>query len=293
MEQTLGRHSLAGTTIFDADNIPLHLAADEKHTRIAGNKSYVATTVGGGCILGVAVAKDAGEAELTRTYGKFQEEVKNIAQDYTPTTVNTDGWKATYNAWKTLFPLAVLLRCFLHIYIKIRDGCKKKYRESFEQTAEKLWNCYNAQTKASFSQRVRRLREWGTKQKLPAALIRPIDKLHCNLSSFTAAYDYPGAHRTSNMLDRLMQRMDRHLFACQNFHGTLVASDLSIRGWALIHNFAPSNPQTTAKYGGLESPAARLNGYRFHTNWLYNLLIAGAKANHAPPLLKRSLKACD
>ncbi len=284
MEQSLGRHSLAGTTVFGADKIPKHLAADEKHTRVRGNKSYVATTVGGDCILGAAVAKDAGETELTRAYGNFHDEVKKISKDYTPSTVNTDGWKATHNAWKTLFPLTVMLRCFLHVYIKLRDGCKKKYKESFEAIADKLWNCYNAQTKVSFSQRIRRLGEWVATQKLPLTLVQPIEKLRCNLTAFTAAYDHPGAHRTSNMLDRLMQRMDRHLFACQNLHGTLTAADLSIRGWALIYNFAPSNPRTVANHNGLQSPAARLNGYTFHPNWLHNLFIAGAKANHDPPL---------
>lgn len=283
MEQSLGRHNLAITTVFNANNMPEHLAADEKHTRVCGDKSYVATTVGGGCILGAAVANDAGEVELTRAYGKFHDEAKKIDRHYTPTTVNTDGWKATRNAWKTLFPMTVMLRCFLHVYIKLRDGCKKKYRESFEHIAEKLWDCYNAQSKTSFSQRVRRLGEWAFNQKLPTALIRPIEKLRSNLSAFSAAYDYPGAHRTSNMLDRLMQRMDRHLFACQNFHGTKLSADLSIRGWALIYNFAPSNPRTVAKYQGMQSPAVRLNRYAFHSNWLQNLLIAGAKANHGPP----------
>jgi len=49
------------------------------------------------------------------------------------------------------------------------------------------------------------------------------------------------------MLDRLMQRMDRHLFSTQYFHGSLSSAELSIRGWALILNFAPSNPTTIKK----------------------------------------------
>ena len=34
-----------------------------------------------------------------------------------------------------------------------------------------------------------------------------------NLCRYSKAYDLPGCHRTSNMVDRLMQRMDRHLFS--------------------------------------------------------------------------------
>ncbi len=76
------------------------------------------------------------------------------------------------------------------------------------------------------------------------------------------------------MLDRLMQRMDRHLFSTQYFHGSLSSAQLSIRGWALIQNFAPSNPITIKKYNGLLSPAERLNKSRYHDNWLQNLLIS-------------------
>jgi len=65
MEQSLGRNSIVGTTIRNPEDIPEHLAADEKHTRILGDKTYVATTVGDGCVLGAAVAKDTGEKSLT------------------------------------------------------------------------------------------------------------------------------------------------------------------------------------------------------------------------------------
>jgi hypothetical protein len=42
-----------------------------------------------------------------------------------------------------------------------------------------------------------------------------LEKLRKNLSSFSEACDHPGAFRTGNMLDRLMQRMDRRLFSAQ------------------------------------------------------------------------------
>jgi len=80
------------------------------------------------------------------------------------------------------------------------------------------------------------------------------------------------------MVDRLMQRMDHHLFATQFFHGSLYSAELGIRAWALILNFAPSNPMTVAKHNGLQSPAERLNhrsGYS--ENWLENLLISASK----------------
>ena len=52
------------------------------------------------------------------------------------------------------------------------------------------------------------------------------------------------------MFDRLMQRMDRHFFSRQYFHGSSDTAELNIRGWVLIYNFTPSNPMTIKKYQG-------------------------------------------
>ena len=90
------------------------------------------------------------------------------------------------------------------------------------------------------------------------------------------AYDFSDAHRTSNMVDRLMQRMDRHLFSMHYFHGDFVTAEYSIRGWALIQNFAPCSPGNIRKHSGFKSPAERLNQFQYHENWLQNLLISGS-----------------
>ncbi|MFV9644568.1 MAG: hypothetical protein ACNYWU_01980 [Desulfobacterales bacterium] len=255
--------------------MPKHLVADEKHSWILGNK-VLATTSGSRCILGASIAENAGENERTKAYGVFKKEVQCIHPEYTPETVNTNGWKATQKAWKTIFPCIALICCFLHLFIKIRDRASKKHKEFFLQAAEKLWDCYRSQTKVSFSQRVRRLHEWAIEKSLPDVIEGPIAKLRKNLASFSIAYDFPGAHRTSNMIDRLMQRMHRHLLSTQYFHGSLSTAELSIRGWVLINNFAPSNPWTIKQHDGLRSPAERLNKLRYHNNWLQNLLASAS-----------------
>jgi hypothetical protein len=283
IEQTLGRNSIVGTTVKKPENLPNNIDADEKHSWIRNNKVYIATTVGDGCVLGVSVAEDAGEESLTRAYGVFKEEVRCLYPEYKPQTVNTDGWKATQNAWKYLFPSVVVICCFLHMYIKIRDRAKKKFAEIFHEISQRLWDCYKSENKRTFSQRVRRLHEWAKNMKIPSVLLKTIEKLHKNISSFSASYDNPGCHRTSNMLERIMQRMDRHLFSNQYFHGSLSSAELNIRGWALIHNFAPSNPQTVKKYAGLVSPAERINGFRYHTNWLENMLISASMGGYNIP----------
>ena len=123
---------------------------------------------------------------------------------------------------------------------------------------------------------MRRLHEWVKKIDAPNVMIKPIEKLRLNIKAFSNAYDFQGSLRTSNMIDRLMQRMDHHLFSTQYFHGTVDSAELNIRGWALINNFAPSNPLTVKKYDGLQSPAERINRSRYHKNWLENLLISAS-----------------
>ena len=247
IEQSLGRNSIVGTTIRNPADIPEHLGADEKHTWILGDKVYVATTVGNECILGASIAKDAGEQSLHDGYQVFKDEARCLHPAYRPTTVNMDGWKATRKAWKALFTSVVIICCFLHVFIKIRDRAKKKYKDIYNEAASKLWDCYHAEKKIAFSQRIRRLIEWCDKNNMPSVIADPIKKLRQNIAEYKVAYDHPNAHRTSNMVDRLMQRMHRHLFSTQYFHGTMTAAELSIRGWALIQNFTPYNPRTVKK----------------------------------------------
>lgn len=276
-EQSLGRNSIAGTTVRDGENLPDDLAADDKHTRLDGEKVYVATTV----IPGASVATNADEQSLTDAYGVFKEEALDMDDDdgYTPDTICTDGFPATRNAFRKLFPLATLILCFLHLFIKIRKS-RRTRPGFFESVAGRLWHCFHAPGKAAFSQRVRRLHERAEAISLPSAIMRPIEKLRDNLALYAVAYDHPGSHRTGNMPDRLMQRMDRHLFVTRYFHGSLHSAELGIRAWALIMNFAPS---TVAKYDGLRSPAARLSQFEYSGCWLENLLISASRGGYRRP----------
>ncbi len=284
MEQALGRNSVVGTTVKVPENLPAHIGADEKHSSIMGDKCYLATTAAEECFMGVSVAENAGDDALEKAYGVFREESRDVDPEYSPETATTDGWKATRNAFLRLFPMITLILCFLHVYIGIRDRARKKFAEIFQVVSSKLWHCYDACSKASFSQRVRRFYEWALKASIPPVIFDKIEKMYKNLASYSAAYDFPGAFRTSNMLDRLMRKMDRHLFNTQYFHGSLFSAELGIRGWALIQNFAPSNPITQKKYNdGFQSPAERLNKFRYNDNWLQNLLISASLGGYRKP----------
>ena len=135
--ERLGRNSLVGTTVHDPAQLPSHLAADEHHADWAGQKGYVATTVGEGCVLGVGLTASADDAHLEEVYGVFAAEARDVEPEYAPETVNTDGWAATRNAFQTLFPLIMVVLCFLHGFLKIRDRCRKA-----RELHRRIWDVY-------------------------------------------------------------------------------------------------------------------------------------------------------
>jgi len=63
---SLGRNSLLGTTVKAPDRLPAQLVADEKITWLNGAEVLVATTVGEGCFLGAALARDESAEVLTQ-----------------------------------------------------------------------------------------------------------------------------------------------------------------------------------------------------------------------------------
>lgn len=275
LETTLGRYSLVGTTVKTAQNLPQNLVADEKFTSLKGERTYIATTVASNCILGAELVDSVDDEGLEKGYGVFKRETLEVDSNYSPKTVNIDGWKATKNAFKKLFKKICILPCFLHLYLKMRQS-KKKYGEHFRETAEKYWHCFKATTKAEFAQRTRRLLEWALEREgMPEGILKQVIKLWRQNEEFQKSYKFKGSHRTSNMVDRLMQRMESHLSMTKEFHGGLESGSRNIRGWALIQNFSPSHSETIKKYGGeFQSPAERLNQKKFHSHWLHNLLIS-------------------
>lgn len=276
LQCSLGRLSVVGTTVAQAEALPRDLVADEKHTRLAGQKAYVAMTAGGACILGASVSLSACRPALEAAYGVFAEEAKALQGDYRPETVNTDGWKPTQQAWKCLFPQVVVILCFLHAFIKIRDRATKPMQAAFKTASDKVWSAYRSKTKRQFAQRLRRLREWAETTLDPSPMKDHVLDLCRKRARFIRSYDHQSAHRTSVMVDRLMKFMNRAFFMAQSFHGTALSAELRVRSLALLWNFCPSSPQTVATHKGRRSPAERLNGKRYAENWLENLLISGS-----------------
>jgi len=276
LEQGLGRFSVVGTTVKRADRFPTDLVADEKHSWLQGERVYIATTAGQECILGASIATSAGQADLTEAYGVFAEEAQAVDPDYAPETVNTDGWQPTQGAWKALFENVTLILCFLHAFLKIRDRTTKALGAVGQAVHKRVWDAYHAPSKRAFSQRVRRLKEWAENALPDGAMKSHTLDLCAKRAQFMQSYDHVYAHRTSNLVDRLMKFLDRACFNGQYFHGTFESAESRVRALGLLWNFCPSSPETVKKYAGQACPAERLNGKRYADNWLENLLVSGS-----------------
>ncbi len=271
---SLSSFNLVGTSIHKPENLPEDVLADEFHSRQQGNRVYVATTVAEECILGVEACSQVTASSLQKSYGVFKAETQLIKEDYTPQTVNTDGWCATQIAWKKLFPCITVIECFLHAFLKIRDRATKNLQPFFIQAAEKVWNIYHSDSKRSMGQLIRRLREW-TKLNVPESPMKDnILKLVNKRKYWLRHLDFEGIYRTSSQLDRVMKVMERHAVNSQRFHSTVEATTKNFRALALLHNFTPYSPRVYLSNEGYTNPAHKINGYKYHQNWLYNLLIA-------------------
>ena len=263
--ERLGRNSLVGTTVRDPARLPQHLAADEHHVDWAGEKGFVATTAAEGCVLGVGLTKAADDKHLTAAYGDFAAEARDLNPNYAPKTVNTDGWASTQNAFRALFSTITVILCFLHGFLKIRDRCRK-----YHDLHRRVWDVYRAATAEEFRRRMTALQEWSQTQTWTTSVCEMLGKLWSKVDEYVVAYSYPGCYRTSNAVDRPMNRLCRLMYAGRGLHGHQASSERRLRGWALLLNFRPF-AHRSGQVREYKSPAHRLNRKRYHDHWLHNL----------------------
>ena len=156
--------------------------------------------------------------------------------------MNTDGWKGTQAAWKALFQKVVILRCFLHGWLKIRDRAKH-LKDLFAEVSRQVWEAYHAARPAEL---------WATLASAPGVGERTPQRGRLGERPrsvpqgrrFSVAYRFPGGHRTSNMLDRQMRGMNRYFDHGQHLHGSHEACRrhcLRVGLAVELHALAPGN----------------------------------------------------
>src|SRR5213596_100853 len=103
-ELALGRPTIVGSTVKQPEQLPAHVLADEKHTWALGHEVSVATTVGGGGLLGATVTAAAAADALEAADGACAQEAHELSPTSSPKTVGTDGWEGPPSAWRRLVP---------------------------------------------------------------------------------------------------------------------------------------------------------------------------------------------
>jgi hypothetical protein len=276
LEQGVGRLRLVGTTVKNPEQCPKDLGADAQHRWLHGERVSLATPAAQDGLVGASVAPSASQAALEKASGVCASAARTLDANDAPHTVNTDGWQATQGAWKALCTPITVLLCFLQAFLNIRDRATTTVGEVCAQVQKRVWEAYQAPSTRAFSQRLRRLRPWA-ETALPAGVMQshPLD-LYRKRDQFSKGSDHPEAHRTSNMVDRLMKFLDRAFFTAHYFHGMSDAAESRVRALALLWHFGPSSPQTVRKHAGQACPAERLNGKRYADNWLENFLVCGS-----------------
>jgi hypothetical protein len=272
-EKGLSRMSIVGTVC--KGEIPTHLAADEKVTFINGKECYGTLTAGKNCVLGAHISLSEDTEGLQVAYQSFKDECLDCQPDYQPKSVNLDGWKATNASWKNLFPNTIVILCFLHSFIKIRE-IAKKLKEKYYELGTMLWDNYAEPTAVAFKSGLAKTLIWAKLQlKDYPFIVSKVQDIIDKEARFAIAYTYPEAYRTSNQIDRPMNDLDRYLYQTRYFHGHLASAQQKIRAWAMLYNFKPFEKRTVTKMNK-KCRFEELNGFTYHQNWLQNMLIAGS-----------------
>jgi hypothetical protein len=276
-EESLGRLSIVGSLV-KKQPIPTHLAADEKISHWNGKEVYIGLTSSVDCVLGAELSMKEDTENLQEAYGVFKSEALNCQVDYCPKSINLDGWKATNQSWKTLFPNITIVLCFLHAFLKIRD-VGKSLKEKFYEIGDKIWELYRQKTEAEFRQEIAALLVWIQTNCTENERVKcKVEDLCNKVERFVGAYEHPQCYRTSNQIDRPMNLLDRYLYQIRYFKGHRQTANLKIRAWAMVYNFAPFS-QKTQKQKDKPKKSSRFeefNGFVYHNNWLENMLIAGS-----------------
>ena len=180
-----------------------------------------------------------------------------------------------------MFPLITVVLCFLHGFLKIRDRCRKAH-----ELHRRVWDVYRAATAEEFRRLMNEFQQWCATQTWTTSVREMLTKLWNKTESYVVAYEHPGCHRTSNAVDRPMNRLCRLMYASRGLHGHQSSSELRLRGWALLLNFRPYAPRSNQPRTH-DSPVHRLNGKRYHEHWLHNLMASTSLMgfrNHKPAI---------
>ena len=161
-----------------------------------------------------------------------------------------------------------MIRCSLHGFLRVRDRSRQDH-----ELHRRAWDVYRAATAAEFRRLMGQLQQWCGTRTWKTGMGPTLAKLGKKTEDYVAASDHPGCRRTSNMVDRPMNRLCRLLYAGRGLHGHQHSSGWHLRGWGLLLNFRPYAPRSDQRRNSA-NPAHRSRGRRHHEHWFHDLMAA-------------------
>jgi len=278
IEQGLGRNSIVGTTVKRASCLPQDYACDEKFSRWGRQRAYIAMTAAKECVLGMSITLSETAKAFGKAYGVFVKEARNVKTNFKVRSVNLDGFHSSRKAWKAMFKDIVVVLCFLHGVLKIKKAAR--YNQTlFDPLMDKVWGVYHSESSQEFLDNMEQLKEWTDFKVEDEKIKVQVMKLYNRSFEYDKAYSVKNCHRTSNMIDRQMDTFDRYIYNRKYYHGHLKTSELKVRAWAIMHNFAPFCSRKKLKLLNgqpLFCRAAQLNGFVYSDNWMENLICSAS-----------------
>ena len=157
---------------------PESVLSDEKFAHLDGLPIYLFTVSQGELIWHIQKLEQISQAAFEPAIAQYLETVNQqlltlqlaSADDpYAPTTVTTDGWEQSRDAWRKLSPNSHLLECRWHGLKRISSSLEdyqlanpEVTEDTLHKLKQQIEHLWEAPSRAKFSQRLRRLREtWG------------------------------------------------------------------------------------------------------------------------------------
>ena len=146
----------------------------------------------------------------------------------------------------------VILLCFLHAWLKIRDRAKH-LKELFAEVSRRVWEAYHAPDRRSFGQRLRRSGS-GPTGHLSGVVLEKVLDLCEQARPVVDRVPPPRGHRTSNMLDRADAR-DEPLLRPRPTPARLARGlPAALPSVGVVVELRPWHPATTRENEGLAMP---------------------------------------
>lgn len=126
----------------------------------------------------------------------------------------------------------------MHGFLKIRDRSRQDH-----ELHRRVWAVYRAVSAVEFRRLMGQFQQCCGTQTWKTGVGPMLAKFGKRTEDYAVAYEHPGCRRTSNMVDRPMNRLCRLIYAGRGLHRHQRSSELRLEGWALLLNLRPYAPR--------------------------------------------------